>query len=151
MQGKYKNRIERDPVNPSIWSIFSEPQFAIGQRAVFIETAAGNVLWDCIGFLDQDTIDFIHKSGGLKAIAISHPHFYTSHLTWANEFDCSVFLHRDDMEWLNAEDTDKRRVFVEGETKEILPGVNMVRLGGHFSGSSVLHWNNTIVSTREET
>lgn len=145
MKGNYKNLIEQDEVDGRIWSIFSRPQFAIGQRAVFIQTAAGNILWDCISFLDQSTIDFIKSHGGLKAIAISHPHFYSTHLEWAREFDCPVYLAYDDQEWLNREDPEQRRIFVEGETQEILPGANMVKLGGHFPGSSILHWNNNIV------
>lgn len=148
MQGKYKNQIEQDPVNPKMHSIFTLPQFAIGQRAILIETPAGNVLWDCISFLDQDTIDFIKSRGGLKAIAISHPHFYSTHLVWAKEFDCPVYLAKDDTEWLNTTDIQSKRIFFESDVQMILPGVNMVKLGGHFPGSSVLHWDDMIVSFR---
>lgn len=148
MQGGYKNCIEQDPVNPKMWSIFTRPQFAIGQRAILLETPTGNVLWDCISFLDQQTIDFIKSRGGLKAIAISHPHFYTSHLAWAEAFDCPVYLAAEDAEWLNTDDPHVKRVFVDSDTQEILPGVTMVKLGGHFPGSSVLHWDNMIVSTQ---
>jgi glyoxylase-like metal-dependent hydrolase (beta-lactamase superfamily II) len=118
---------------------------AIGQRAIFIQTESGNVLWDCISLLDQETIDFLKSRGGLAAIAISHPHFYATHLDWAQEFQCPVYLAHEDQEWLNREDTDNRRVFFKGETQNILPGVNMVKVGGHFPGSSVLHWNKNIV------
>ncbi|QPC60003.1 hypothetical protein HYE67_002234 [Fusarium culmorum] len=61
-----------------------------------------------------------------------------------NKFDCPVYLAAEDQEWLNREDTEYRRVFFDGETQDILPGVTMVKLGGHFPGSSVLHWNNNI-------
>jgi glyoxylase-like metal-dependent hydrolase (beta-lactamase superfamily II) len=33
------------------------------------------------------------------------------------------------------------RQLVETPTKEIVPGVTMVKCGGHFDGSAVLHWN----------
>ncbi|KAK2606066.1 hypothetical protein QQS21_003584 [Conoideocrella luteorostrata] len=144
MQGKYKNEIKQDEVDGRIWSIFSTPQYAIGQRAVFIETGAGNVLWDCISFLDQKTIDFIKSRGGLKAIAISHPHFYSTHLEWAREFDCPVYIAAEDQEWLNCDDPEGRRRFVKAETQVILPGATMVKLGGHFPGSSMLHWEGNI-------
>jgi hypothetical protein len=146
LQATHKNQFKQDDKDSRIWSIFSTPQVAIGQRAIFIQTEAGNVLWDCISLLDQETIDFINSRGGLAAIAISHPHFYSTHLEWAREFDCPVYLAHEDQEWLNREDTEGRRIFVEGETKTILPGVNLVKLGGHFPGSSVLHWNDKIVS-----
>ncbi len=37
-------------------------QFAIGQRAFLLQTAAGNVLWDLIAYLDQQTIDFVSQT-----------------------------------------------------------------------------------------
>ncbi|TQV90726.1 hypothetical protein V2A60_006934 [Cordyceps javanica] len=144
MQSGYKNEIKQDSVDGRIWSIFSSPQFAIGQRAVFIETEAGNVLWDCISLLDPDTIDFIKSRGGLKAIAISHPHFYSTHLDWAHEFDCPVYLAVEDKEWINRDDERGHRRFVSGLSLEILPAVNIVKLGGHFPGSSALHWNENL-------
>ena len=32
-------------------------KFGIGQRAILIQTPNGNVLWDCITLLDQETVD----------------------------------------------------------------------------------------------
>jgi hypothetical protein len=31
--------------------------------------------------------------------------------------------------------------FWEGETKSLLDGVTLLRLGGHFAGGTVLHWS----------
>ena len=64
-----------------------QPAFAIGQRALLLRTAGGNVLWDCIA-LDAATVTLIKGLGGIKAIAISHPHFYTTMVEWARAFDC---------------------------------------------------------------
>jgi hypothetical protein len=37
-------------------------QVAIGQRCILLETPAGNVLWDCITYLDDETIEYVqHK------------------------------------------------------------------------------------------
>src|SRR5262249_40153546 len=68
------------------------PRFAIGQRALLAITSTGNVLWDCVSFLDEATIEIIQALGGLKAIAISHPHFYGAMATWGRTFDCPVFV-----------------------------------------------------------
>lgn len=146
MRKSFKNKIIPDAANPHVWSIVTEPQFAIGQRAVFIQTPNGNVLWDCIALLDQETIDFVRSKGGVKAIGISHPHFYSSHLEWARVFDCKVYVAQEDEEWLNREDKEGRRVLVKENAVELLPGVTMVKLGGHFPGSSVLHWDDNLVS-----
>jgi hypothetical protein len=125
------------------WSIWTEPKVAIGQRAILIKTPRGNVLWDCITFLDAETVDRIHGMGGLAAIVISHPHYYTTHLVWADTFDCPVYLSWDDMEWLNRLDPHgKARTFIQGTEEEIevrgeKTGIKALKLGGHFPGSLV--------------
>jgi hypothetical protein len=63
---------------PQLTGIGTEPSFAIGQRALLLQTEQGNVLWDCISYLDGDMVAAIQQRGGLQAIAISHPHFYTT-------------------------------------------------------------------------
>lgn len=100
------------------------------------------MLWDVVAFLNQATVDFVKSKGGLKAIVISHPHFYTTHLDWAKAFDCPVYVTRDDEEWLNREDEEGRRKSVRGVTKieEVGGEVTMIQAGGHFDGSSFLLW-----------
>jgi hypothetical protein len=79
-KGEYKNKWKPFDDDERFWSIWTEPKFAIGQRAVLIKTTQGNVLWDCITFLDVETVEWINGMGGLAAIVISHPHYYTTHL-----------------------------------------------------------------------
>src|SRR4030081_2211334 len=67
---------------PGVIGIGTQPSFAIGQRALLLCTPDGNVLWDCISMLDPATIALIKGLGGLKAIGISHPHFYTTMVDW---------------------------------------------------------------------
>src|SRR5262249_29977937 len=66
--------------------IGTQPQFAIGQRALVVCTPNGNVLWDCVSMLDLATIALINGLGSLKAIAISHPHFHTTMVEWSRAF-----------------------------------------------------------------
>jgi len=124
---------------PGVIGIGTEPSFAIGQRAILIRTSAGNVLWDCISLIDDATVTLIEALGGLKAIAISHPHFYTCMGAWSRAFGgVPIHLHADDKDWiLNPNDAI---ALWEGETRDLLPGVTLVRCGGHFTGSNVLHW-----------
>ena len=74
-------------------------QLGIGERAILLQTEHGNVLWDCVAWLDDATKAFIEERGGLKAIVISHPHFWTTHLEWAQQFNCPVYLQEADKEW----------------------------------------------------
>lgn len=120
-------------------SIVTAPSFAIGQRALLIQTPRGNVLWDCITYLDDATAERIDQMGGLQAIVISHPHFYSSHLEWAERFDCPVHLAAEDREWL-ARRSSRRQVFLDQVETRIEvdghdTGVRAIKLGGHFPGS----------------
>ena len=40
-------------------------------------------------------------------------------------------------------DPSDRLVFWEGETFDLAPGVTLINLGGHFPGSTALHWART--------
>jgi hypothetical protein len=122
-----------------ITGIGTEPGFGIGQRAILVQTAAGNVLWDCIAFLDDATVSFIKGLGGLKAIAISHPHFYTTNMEWARAFNVPVYLHAADKKWVL--NPHHKIEFWSGETHKLLPDVTLIRAGGHFPGGTVLHWS----------
>lgn len=145
----YKNVFHRYEKDDRLTFIYTTPKFAIGQRCILIRTPAGNVLWDCLTLLDEATIQEIRKLGGIKAIVISHPHYYSTHLLWARAFDCKVYLSAEDRQWL-AQTDDTRQVFLGEGTREqevIVPdeqgqdvrsGARILKLGGHFPGSLVL-------------
>ena len=124
---------------PSLIGIGTRPQFAIGQRALLVCTPHGNVLWDCISLIDDATVTLIKGLGGLNAIAISHPHFYTTLVEWSRAFgNVPVHLHADDAAWVMR--PDPCVAHWQGETLELLPGVTLIRGGGHFPGGTMLHW-----------
>jgi len=149
MHGNYQNKFRQvgDSNNNEdrMFNIWTEPKFGIGQRAILIQTDIGNVLWDCISYLDDETVEFIKGKGGLKAIVISHPHYYTTHLDWAKVFECPVFVAEEDEEWLNRRDEEGRRKLFSGVSEKILEGVTAVKTGGHFPGSLVLAWSNKLL------
>lgn len=126
------------PEARGLFGIGMEPSFAIGQRALLVRTGAGNVLWDCIALLDGETERWVDGLGGLAAIAISHPHYYTTMVEWARTFDVPVHLHEDDATWVAR--PDPRIHFWSGETLALPGNLTLVRLGGHFPGGQVLHW-----------
>jgi hypothetical protein len=124
---------------PGVIGIGTQPSFAIGQRALLICTPHGNVLWDCVAMLDPATVTLIKGLGGLKAIAISHPHFYTTMAEWSRAFgDVPIHLHAADREWIMR---PSRTIDLwDGETLTVLPDVTLIRGGGHFEGGTMLHW-----------
>lgn len=126
-------RLEKD-----LFEIHTQPGFGIGQRALLLRTPLGNILWDCIALLDDATEALVRALGGLAAIAVSHPHYYTCMQDWAHAFDCPVHLHAADAAWVMRPDPAIRHW--DGETLELVPNVTLLRLGGHFPGGVVLHW-----------
>lgn len=122
-----------------ILGIGTSPAFAIGQRALLVRSSGGNVLWDCISLISAEMVELLAGLGGLRAIAISHPHFYSSMLEWSRAFgDVPVYLHADDRAWVRR--GDGNIVFWEGDVLDLGDGMTLVRTGGHFEGSAVLHW-----------
>lgn len=124
---------------PNLLGIGTAPEFAIGQRALLVQSPQGNVLWDCVSLIDQATIDLLNGIGGVAAIAISHPHYYTSMVGWSYAFGgVPVFLHEADRAWVQRPDSVIQ--FWRGETQALHGGMTLIRCGGHFAGGTVLHW-----------
>jgi glyoxylase-like metal-dependent hydrolase (beta-lactamase superfamily II) len=137
MRPTHKNLIDED--EPSLVGITTEPTFAIGQRARLVVSPKGNMLWECLSFIDQATVEAVRARGGISAIAISHPHFYSSIAEWSEAFDnAPIYLHEDNRRWVMR--PHPNIVFWSGERRELGDGLTLVRCGGHFPGSSVLHW-----------
>lgn len=134
--GDYQARIEEE--GPDVIGIGTQPHFAIGQRALLVRAATGNVLWDCVSYLDDDLVARVAERGGISAIAISHPHFYSTVVDWSHAFDAPVYLHEADREWIPRE--DDRIVLWSGETHALADGLTLINAGVHFPGGSVLHW-----------
>jgi hypothetical protein len=116
-----------------------DPYFGIGQRALFLRTPEANILWDCLSLLDEAVVEALKAMGGISAIVISHPHYYSSMVEWSRAFDgAPIYLHAADRQWVMR--PDKAIVFWEGETKAFGDSLTLVRCGGHFEGGTVLHW-----------
>ncbi|HEY7620021.1 MAG TPA: MBL fold metallo-hydrolase [Solirubrobacteraceae bacterium] len=118
--------------------VSTEPWLAIGQRALLVPCDGGLVMWDCVTYFDDDAAAEIERRGGLKAIAISHPHYYSGMADWAARFDCPVVLHAADERWITR--PDPAIELWEDEAKTLGDGVTLIHCGGHFAGGTVLHW-----------
>jgi hypothetical protein len=123
---------------PSLLGIGMRPSFAIGQRALLVQTAQGNVLWDCVPLLSDEILDRVSRLGGIAAIAISHPHYYSTMVDWGRAFDAPIYVHEADRRWVTR--PDEGITFWSGDTCALPGELSLVRLGGHFAGGAVLHW-----------
>jgi glyoxylase-like metal-dependent hydrolase (beta-lactamase superfamily II) len=108
-----------------------------------------NVLWDCITYIDDETVSEIKRLGGIDAIVISHPHYFTTHVDWADIFKCPVYLSAEDEEWA-VRRGEAQVLFGESSLSFSPQGVYggddgradivAIKTGGHFPGSTVLWW-----------
>jgi hypothetical protein len=135
----YRNALRDDF---GLIGIGTDPTFGIGQRALLVPTEDGNVLWDCISLIDDETVRSVEESGGLVAIAFSHPHFFGSMVEWSGAFgNVPVYVSEDDREWVMRPDPAIR---TWSDRVEVGPGVTLIQTGGHFEGSAVLHWRDGV-------
>jgi hypothetical protein len=127
------------PQGPRIVGVGTDPKFGIGQRALLVQTSEGNLLWDCVSLIDAATIQEITTLGGISALAVSHPHYYSSMIEWSHAFGgAPIYLHADDRQWIMRPSPEVR--LWQGEQKTLFGGLTLIRCGGHFEGGAVVHW-----------
>ena len=137
LRADHTNRIRDE--EPGLTGIGTQPKFGIGQRALLVRSPGGNVLWDCISLIDDATVEAVRRLGGLAAVAVSHPHYYSSMVEWSRAFGgVPIYLHAADREWVMR--PDPAIEFWDGDTKALHDGLTLIRCGGHFEGGTVLHW-----------
>ncbi len=124
---------------PGLTYIITEPGFAIGQCARLVPTVGGNILWECTSLLDDATVAAVRERGGISAIAFSHPHFHSAMIEWSQAFGgVPIYIHAANRPWVQRSDPAIR--YWEGATCALGDGLTLIHCGGHFPGSSVLHW-----------
>lgn len=137
LQADHTNDIREQ--EPGLWAIGASPQIAIGQRALFIPQEGGGVLWDCTPLITDAAVAHIKANGGLRAIAISHPHFYSSMVDWSEAFGgIPIHIHEANRQYV-MRPSDRIRYFSEDRI-DLGQGITVTRAGGHYVGSAALHW-----------
>lgn len=129
-------RLDVTEVEPDLWGIRADPGVGIAQQMMVIRTPEGTVLFDPVGYIDDEAVDFVRRLGPTLAVAASHPHMYGVQTEWAAALDVPVLLAERDREWVRRAD----RVEFYDARREIAPGLTLHRVGGHFRGQAVLEW-----------
>lgn len=135
LQQQYRLRIGEDD---GLLAIAVDGAFAIPQRLAHLRTDAGNILWESLGFVTPEAVAALNDFGGVDRIVISHPHFYSAMVEWADALDAEILLHRADRAWVQR--PSPRIRFWEGDTLALSRDVTLVNTAGHFEGSTALHW-----------
>lgn len=132
------HRIELRELEPDLLGVGVTPSLGIGQRALLVRTAAGNILWDCVGYIDDAAIDAIRELGGIAGIAFSHPHFYGAMVEWSKAFGgAPIYIPAADRQWVQRDDP---AIVTWDADRGLAAGLILVQCGGHFDGRAVLYW-----------
>jgi hypothetical protein len=131
-------RVVVSELEADLYGIAAEPHVGIGQLTKLVRTTAGNLLWDPIGYLDDDAVRQVRALGEVVAVAASHPHMFGVQVEWSRALGGPpVLVAEPDLEWVGRPDPVIRPW---SGTTELLPGVTLSQPGGHFPGSAVAHW-----------
>ena len=124
---------------PGLLGIGTTPKVGIGQTTQLVVTPEGSLLWDPIGYVDDNLADSVLEHGPVLAIASSHPHMFGVQVEWSHRLGGVPILVADaDRSWLGRE--DPMIAYWSGTTK-VAEGLVLHQTGGHFPGSAVAHWS----------
>ncbi len=113
--------------------------FAIPQRALHLATDAGRILWECVSLVTPEAVAALRERGGVDRIVISHPHFYSAMVEWSEALGgVPILLHEADRGWVQR--PSPRIEHWRGDELRLSDAVTLLRCGGHFPGSTALHW-----------
>jgi hypothetical protein len=130
--------VEIGELEPGLLGVGSSPGVGIGQQSKLLVTDVGSLLWDPIGYLDEPAVERILALGPVAAIAASHPHMFGVQVEWSRRLGGPpVYVNEANLPYVARPDGAIRPW---SERVEPLPGVTLVRVGGHFPGSAVVHF-----------
>ena len=125
-------------VEDGLVAIGSAPALGIGQLGKLVCSDAGNVLWDPSGFVDDDSVAAVLDRGPVIAIVASHPHMFGAQVEWSRRLGgVPVYVNVADADWVMRPDSV---IQPWSDTLTLTPSLTVVRVGGHFPGSSVACW-----------
>lgn len=133
------HRVQVQQLEPDLFGITVTPQVGIGQQAHLVRTAAGNLLWDPTGYLDDSGVQRVRSLGPVAAIVASHPHMFGVQVQWSRRLGgVPVLVAAPDLQWVARPDPVIRPW---SGPLQVLPGITLQQLGGHFPGAAVAHWS----------
>ena len=94
-----------DAIEPGLLGIRSTPAVGIGQQSKLLQTPAGNLLWDPIGYVDDEAVRRVLAFGRVAAISSSHPHMFGAQVEWSRALDdAPVYVCAPNRPWVGRPD-----------------------------------------------
>ena len=122
-------------VEPGIWRFTVEPTLGIGPVGYLVTNGEGNVAFEGCDWYNESSLQHIDSLGGVSWLSASHPHSHAALWRVSERFGPRVAIQREDLPWVST--LNVGRPF--DERLEILPGLELIHVGGHFDGQSVLY------------
>ncbi|KRC51355.1 hydrolase [Leifsonia sp. Root227] len=136
-------RVTIAELEPDLFALRSQPKVGIGQQSILLRTPDGNLLWDPTGYVDEAAAAAVQDLGGVAVIATSHPHMFGAQTSWSRMLgDPPVLVNAADRGWVQRDEPCIRDWTGD---EEVLPGVTLRTIGGHFPGSAIVHWDRGVV------
>lgn len=124
-------------LEPGLTAI-SCPEIGIGQGALLVDRTEGNLLFDVPGLITDQIIDWLKSRGRLAGIVASHPHMYGVQQQFSQAMeDAPIYTARKDAQWVQY---SSAAMTLWDDEFEVLPGLKLLQIGGHFPGSTVAGW-----------
>ena len=123
-------------VEPGLWRFTVEPPLGIGPTGYLLVRPGGSVAFEGCDWYDEAALDHIETLGGVSHVSASHPHAHGALWRVAGRFGgARVAIQREDLPWVSTLDVP----LPFDERLELLPGLTLLHVGGHFAGQSVLY------------
>ena len=132
-------RVTITEFEPDLHGLTVDRKLGIGQTAKLVRTPAGNLLWDPVGYVDDEAVARVRALGEVVAIAASHPHMFGVQVEWSRRLGgVPVLVPSADISWVARPDP---AVQEWTGSHEVAPGLVLSQVGGHFPGSAVVVWS----------
>ena len=123
-------------VADDLWAFTTTPALGLGGTGWLIVRPQGNVAFEAAPYYSPDMLAKIRELGGIARLAASHPHGYGALFQLQRAFDPPVVaIHKDDLAYTKA----LRVTAPYDDRMELLPGMTLHRVGGHYAGQAALH------------
>lgn len=132
-----------EEIEQDLFAVVVTPEVGIGQRTLLVRTPDGNVLWEPSAYISADLVIAVRALGPVVAVTASHPHLAGAAVSWSHMLSASqhrpvpVLWNAHDRRWVQR--PDPAHLFWTDD-HPVTDGVSLIRAGGHFPGSCVLHW-----------
>lgn len=120
---------------PGVFGVSCDPPFGLGATGWLVTTPAGNLAFEAAPYYHEKALKYLESKGGVDVLSCSHPHGMGALWQLAEHFRSPVVIHKDGVRYTKA----FRVTWPADDVHELLPGVTMHHVGGHYEGHSVVH------------